>query len=95
MRAIYLAQLDKARPVVILTREPAISYLTTITVAPIITRIGGIHSEVAVGSHNGLDQDGVINFDNITTIRRDQLLRPLGFLTPQQNCTRNCNQLRV
>ncbi len=84
MRTIYLAQLDKARPVVILTREPALAYLTALTVAPVTTRVRGISNEVPVGTHNGLDQAGVISFDNITTIRRDQILRPLGFLTPQQ-----------
>jgi len=83
MRPIYLAQLDKARPVVILAREPALDYLTPVTVAPIITRICGIHSEVAVGTRNGLDRSAVVSLDN-TTIRRDQLLRPLGFLTAEQ-----------
>jgi mRNA interferase MazF len=84
MRPIYLAQLDKARPVLILTREPALDYLTSVTVAPITTCIRGIHSEVAVGTRNGLDQSAVISLDNTTTIRRDQLLRPLGFLTAEQ-----------
>jgi mRNA interferase MazF len=84
MRPIYLAQLDKVRPVLILTREPALDYLTSVTVAPIITRICGIHSEVAVGTRNGLDRSAVVSLDNTTTIRRDQLLRPLGFLTAEQ-----------
>ncbi len=84
MRPIYLAQLDKARPVVILTREPALDYLTSITVAPISTRVRGIHSEVPVGTSNGLDQAGVINCDNITTIRRADLLRAVGFLSGAQ-----------
>jgi mRNA interferase MazF len=84
MRPIYLAQLDKVRPVLILTREPALDYLTSVTVAPIITRICGIHSEVAVGTRNGLDHSAVVSLDNTTTIRRDQLLRPLGFLTAEQ-----------
>jgi mRNA interferase MazF len=84
MRPIYLAQLDKVRPVLILTREPALDYLTSVTVAQITTRICGIHSEVAVRKRNGLDHSAVISLDNTTTIKRDQLLRPLGFLTTEQ-----------
>lgn len=84
VRPIYLAQLDKARPVLILAREPTLDYLTPVTVAPIITRICGIHSEVAVGTRNGLDRSAVVSLENTTTTRRDQLLRPLGFLTAEQ-----------
>lgn len=84
MRPIYLAQMNKILPVIILTREPALDYLISVTVAPITTRIRRIHSEVAVGTHNGLDQSAVISPDHTTTIGRDRLLRPLGFLTAEQ-----------
>ncbi|MFY9826671.1 MAG: type II toxin-antitoxin system PemK/MazF family toxin, partial [Thermoanaerobaculia bacterium] len=42
MRAIHVAQLDKARPVLILTRELVRPHLRTVTVAPITTTIRGL-----------------------------------------------------
>ena len=40
-REIRVAKLDKTRPVVILTREPARAAMTKVTVAPITTTTGG------------------------------------------------------
>lgn len=48
---------DKRRPVLILTRDSAISFLTSITVAPITTTVRRISSEVALTP----DDDGVFN----------------------------------
>lgn len=84
MRPIYLARVDKPRPAVLLTREFAVGYLTSVTVAPITTRIHGIGSEVRVGPENGLDRVSVINCDNITTIKRSDLLQEIGMLTEHQ-----------
>lgn len=84
MRPIYLARVDKPRPAVLLTRELAVGYLTSVTVAPITTRIHGIGSEVRVGPENGLDRVSVINCDNITTIKRSDLLQEIGMLTEHQ-----------
>jgi mRNA interferase MazF len=39
MRPIHVAQLDKARPVLVLTRQVVRPYLTRATVAPITTTI--------------------------------------------------------
>ena len=85
MRPIFLARVDKPRPAVLLTRELAVGYLTSVTVAPITTRIHGIGSEVRVGKGNGLEHECVINCDNITTIPRGNLLREIGVLTEAQN----------
>jgi mRNA interferase MazF len=84
LRPIYLAKMDTVRPVLLLTRPEVIPYLNSVTVASITTRIRGLKVEVGIGRHNGLDQDYVINCDNITTIERDQLLRPIGALLPAQ-----------
>jgi mRNA interferase MazF len=61
-----------------------IPLLSFVTVAPITSRMRGIPTEVAVGPLNGLDADGVISCDDITTIPREDLGRPIGFLTPAQ-----------
>ncbi len=84
MRPIHLAQLDKSRPVVVLTREAVRPYLRGVTVAPITSRIRGLSVEVPVGPENGLDQRSVINLDNIQTIDAQDLGRQIGWLTHDQ-----------
>ena len=76
MRPIHTANLDKARPVLILTREAVRAHLARVTVAPITTTIRGLSTEVPVGRANGLDTDGVVSLDNLLTI-------PVGALGPQ------------
>lgn len=84
MRPIHVAELDKARPVLILTRAIARPYLTRLTVAPITSTIRGLATEVAVGQANGLSHDSVVSIDNIQTIHIDQLGRHLGYLLADQ-----------
>lgn len=85
MRPVHLVRLDKTRPAVILTRELVRPQLTSVTIAPITSRIRGLSIEVSVGPANGLDLDSVINCDNITTIRAADLGRQLGYLTAAQD----------
>ncbi len=84
MRAIHVAQLDKARPVLILTRELVRPHLRTVTVAPITTTIRGLSSEVGVDSANGLTEPSVVSCDNITTIPADALGEQIGVLLDGQ-----------
>jgi mRNA interferase MazF len=84
MRDIYVAHLDKARPVVVLTRDAVRSAMRRVTVAPITTTVKGLSTEVAIGRPNGLDQECVISCDNIITIDKGALGRQLGFLFDHQ-----------
>jgi mRNA interferase MazF len=84
MRDIHVAQLDKARPVLVLTREPVRAAMRRVTVAPITTTVKGLSTEVPVGPDNGLDQAGVVSCDNILTIPTAALGRHIGFLFDQQ-----------
>ncbi|MFD4180425.1 type II toxin-antitoxin system PemK/MazF family toxin [Rhodococcus sp. NPDC058514] len=84
MRPIAMAKLDKARPVLILTRELVRPHLTRVTVAPINSTIRGLSSEVAVGPGNGLEHESVVSCDNIVTIPVGALGRHLGYLLPSQ-----------
>jgi mRNA interferase MazF len=84
MRYIYVAHLDKARPVVVLTRDVVRSAMRRVTVAPITTTVKGLSTEVPIGRPNGLDQDCVISCDNIITIDKVALGRQLGFLFDHQ-----------
>lgn len=84
MRPIHVAQLDKSRPVLVLTREVARPRLRYVTVAPITSTIRGISTEVLVGPANQLDHDSVVALDNVTTIPREDLGAQIGWLLPQQ-----------
>lgn len=79
-----LAQLDKVRPVVVLTRAPVRSERRQVTVAPIVSRRRGLHTEVAVGRRNGLDHDSVVTCDDITTVTVDRIGRQIGILLEEQ-----------
>jgi mRNA interferase MazF len=84
MRAIHDAQRDKARPVLILTRELVRPHLRTVTVAPITKTIRGLSSEVGVDATNGLTEPSVISCDNITTIPTDAVGEQIGLLLDSQ-----------
>src|ERR1700738_796791 len=84
MRPIHVAQLDKARPVLVLTRELVRPHLTTGTVAPITTTIRGLSSEVAVDAANGLAGPSVVSCDNITTVPKRVLGAQIGVLLDSQ-----------
>ena len=85
MRAIHLAQLDKIRPVLVLTREAVRPVLTRVTVAPITTTVRGLSTEVLLDpQHNGVDRVCVVSCDNITTVPTSALLRQIGRLFHDQ-----------
>jgi mRNA interferase MazF len=84
MRPIHTAHLDKARPVLILTRELVRPHLATVTIAPITTTIRGLSTEVPVDAANGLAEDSVVSCDNITTIPTDALGAQIGLLLDGQ-----------
>jgi mRNA interferase MazF len=84
MHPIWLARLDKARPVLVLTREEVRAVRRLVTVAPVTSTARGLRSEVVVGRRNGLDHDSVVNLDSIATIPRELLMRPIGVLLEDQ-----------
>lgn len=84
MRPIHTTQLDRARPVLILTREVVRPHLTTVTIAPITTTVRGLSTEVAVGTANGLDRPSAVSCDNVTTIPAAALGPQIGSLLEDQ-----------
>jgi len=84
LRPIHLAELDKPRPVLLLTREGVRQSMLRITVAPITSRAKGLPTELPVGPRNGLDAESVVSLDNILTIRAADIGRHIGFLLPDQ-----------
>ena len=84
MRPIHVAQLDKPRPVLVLTREVARPVLVNVTVAPITTRVRGLAVEVPVGVRNGLGEPSVVSCDNVQTIPVNALGRLVGYLFDEE-----------
>lgn len=84
MRPIHTAALDKARPVLVLTRELVRPHLSTVTVAPITSTIRELSTEVRVGTRNGLSQESVVACDHITTIPAEALGGQIGLLLEDQ-----------
>jgi mRNA interferase MazF len=84
VRPIYIAHLDKARPVLVLTRELVLPHRQQVTVAPMTTTVRGLSTEVAVGPANGIDHKSVVSCDNIVTIDKNALGERIGYLFPAQ-----------
>jgi mRNA interferase MazF len=59
---------DKKRPVLILTRESAISVLNSVTIAPITSTIRSIPTELLLTKQDGVPHTCAANFDNLQTV---------------------------
>ncbi len=73
VRLYGFAPPDKKRPVVVLTRDSAISYLSTVSVAPITSTIRGVPSEVVLGEEDGMKSACAVNLHNAITVSQDRL----------------------
>ena len=56
-----------------LTRDSAIAYLSTVSIAPITSTIRGVHSEVILNEEDGMKTSCAINLHNVVTISVDRL----------------------
>lgn len=77
---IWWADLDKIRPVLILTRATVAPRLTRVVVAPITTVVRKIPTEVELGRPEGVTDGSVANFDNLQLIPVSTLLKRAGRL---------------
>src|ERR1017187_668398 len=73
IRLYQFAPPDKKRPVVVLTRDSAIAYLSTVTVAPITSTIRGVPSEVVLSEEDGMKVPCAVNIHNAVTISQQRL----------------------
>jgi mRNA interferase MazF len=64
---------DKRRPVLILTRDSALSFLNSVTVAPITTTVRDIPSEVYLTQEDGLLAECAANMDNLQTVSKSRV----------------------
>jgi len=81
---VWWADLDKVRPVVVLTRQRVASRLARVLVAPITTTARGIATEVPMGPAEGVRDDSVASLDNIVLLPVDSLLRRAGRVAPER-----------
>ena len=81
VRLYHFAPPDKARPVVVLTRDSAIAYLSNITVAPITSSIRSVPSEVILREDDGMKTPCAVNLHNAVTVSRDRLGRRIAQLS--------------
>jgi mRNA interferase MazF len=79
---VWLADLDKRRPVIVLTRDPLGRYLHAVLVAPVTSTVRGVSTEVAVGPDDGVRIASVANLDNLQLIERRALVRQVGDARP-------------
>jgi mRNA interferase MazF len=61
---------DKRRPVLILSRPEAIAVLHTVLVAPLLSTIRGLPSEVVGGTTEGLKHDSPVTLDHVQTVEQ-------------------------
>ena len=76
---------EKRRPVLVLTRTSAQTFLSGITVAPLTTTIRDIPTAVVLTP----EEDGVpslcaVNLDNLQTVQRSGLRHRITSLSPQR-----------
>lgn len=73
VRLYQFASPDKKRPVVVLTRDSAVAYLATVTVAPITSTIRGVPSEVVLTKEDGMKAPCAVNLHNAVTVAQQRL----------------------
>ncbi len=73
------------RPVLLLSRDSAYTYLNKFTVVEITSTIRNIAVEVPLGRGEGMPSRCVANFDNLRTVPRDALQRRTGSVSPKRH----------
>lgn len=81
---VWWADLDKIRPVVVLTRARVAPRLHRVLAAPVTSTVRGIATEVPVGGVEGLKDGSVANLDNIALVPVELLLRQAGRVAPDR-----------
>ena len=91
---VWLADLDKVRPVIVLTRDPMGRFLHAVIAAPVTSTVRGLTTEVAVGPADGVRLPSVVNLDQVQLVAISRLVRPVGRARPE-TMTALCDALAV
>jgi mRNA interferase MazF len=79
---VWLARLDKVRPIVVLTRDPLGALLHAVIAAPVTSTIRGLSTEVPIGPASGIRLQSVVNLDNVQLVTRSRLVKRVGRVSP-------------
>jgi len=75
---------DKRRPVLVLTRTNAISFLNEITIAPITTTVRDNDSSVWLDESDGMREPCAINLDYIQTVPKQKIGKTISHLSEEK-----------
>jgi mRNA interferase MazF len=84
---VWLARLDKVRPIVVMSRDPMGRVLHSVISAPVTSTIRGLSTEVRLGAHDGIRVEAVANLDNVQLVKRNRLVRRVGRVRPETMST--------
>ncbi len=82
IRWYQFAKPDKKRPVLVLTRGPALEFLGEVTIAPITRTVREIPSEVILEVEDGVPSRCAVNLDHVQTVAQTKLGRLITELPP-------------
>jgi mRNA interferase MazF len=91
---VWLARLDKVRPVIILSRDPMGRVLSAVIGAPVTSTVRGLSTEVRVGPGDGVRMQSVANLDNLQLVSRAKLARRVG-RARASTMTKICDALAI
>jgi len=75
----------KSRVFVIVSRQLLLeSKFSSVVCAPVYTRRDGLHSQVAVGTEQGLKHDSSIHCDDLVSLPKSALTDYVGSLSPEK-----------
>jgi mRNA interferase MazF len=76
---------DKRRPVLILTRNPALSFLNSVTVAPLTSTVRNIPTQILLSpGDDGVESLSAINLDNVQTVPKHTIEPFVTTLSPER-----------
>ena len=78
---LFRSKNGKKRPALVLTRNSAIAYLSTVTVAPVTSTIRGVPSEVVLNEEDGMKSPCAVNLHNAVTVSQQRLGRRVAQLS--------------
>ena len=81
---VWLARLDKVRPVVVLSRDPMGQHLDRLIAVPVSTRGRGLHVEVVLDRRDGLLHQSFANLDTVQQVDQSDLIDVIGVVRPEK-----------
>ncbi|MGL4744173.1 MAG: type II toxin-antitoxin system PemK/MazF family toxin [Dermatophilaceae bacterium] len=77
---IWLADMDKLRPAVVMHRDFAARALSGVLVVPLTSTLRDIPTAVRLGPEDGVDRECIAPLDNVTLLPRTRFVRRIGAL---------------